>query len=83
MDSQVTFLNCPQFLDRSGTTRCGLPAEAARYVISSTDGPLESARITCPRGHHFNGPIESDGAGAVGRGRRISPSADTADLLTN
>jgi hypothetical protein len=27
--------------------------------MDSTDGPLESAKIGCPRGHHFNGPIES------------------------
>jgi hypothetical protein len=27
--------------------------------MRSTDGPMESARIRCPRGHWFNGPIES------------------------
>jgi hypothetical protein len=27
--------------------------------MESTDGPLESVKIRCPRGHHFNGPIES------------------------
>lgn len=27
--------------------------------MRSTDGPLESAMITCPVGHSFNGPIES------------------------
>jgi hypothetical protein len=27
--------------------------------MRSTDGPLESARIRCPRGHWFNGPVES------------------------
>jgi hypothetical protein len=58
MDSQAMFLNCPEFLDSDGAARCGLPAEAAQYIISSTDGPLERARITCPRGHHLNGPIE-------------------------
>jgi hypothetical protein len=26
--------------------------------MNSTDGPLESATIRCPRGHFFNGPIE-------------------------
>jgi hypothetical protein len=30
-----------------------------RYTMTSTDGPLESARIRCPRGHWFNGPIEA------------------------
>ena len=59
MDSQATFLNCPAYLDSDGAARCGLPAEAGmRYVVSSTDGPLECAEIRCPRGHHFNGPIE-------------------------
>ena len=27
--------------------------------VKSTDGPLESAKIRCPRGHGFNGPIAS------------------------
>jgi hypothetical protein len=27
--------------------------------MSSTGGPLESARIRCPRGHVFNGSLES------------------------
>jgi hypothetical protein len=54
------FLDCPAYLDRHGTVRCGLPAEVEdRYTITSTDGPLESARIRCPGGHMFNGPIES------------------------
>ncbi len=54
------FLDCPAYLDRSGSVRCGLPAEVEdRYVMGSTDGPLESARIRCPRGHRFNGPVES------------------------
>jgi hypothetical protein len=36
-----------------------LPAEVqVRYLMDSTDGPLESAKISCPRGHHFNSPIE-------------------------
>jgi hypothetical protein len=30
-----------------------------RYTMNSTDGPLESARIRCPRDHFFNGPLES------------------------
>jgi hypothetical protein len=54
------FLDCPAYLDREGTVRCGLPAEVTCwYTMRSTDGPLESARISCPTGHHFNGPIES------------------------
>jgi hypothetical protein len=27
--------------------------------MKSTDGPLESAKIRCPRGHFFNGPVEA------------------------
>jgi hypothetical protein len=54
------FLDCPAYMDKQGALRCGLPAEVeGRYTVRSTDGPLESARIRCPRGHWFNGPLES------------------------
>ena len=60
MQRQPDFLNCPAYLSSDGAARCGLPAEVeVRYTMESTDGPLESAKIRCPRGHHFNGPIES------------------------
>jgi hypothetical protein len=59
MDGHAMFLNCPAYMDKDGTARCGLPAEVEyRYTMNSTDGPLESAKISCPRRHHFNGPIE-------------------------
>jgi hypothetical protein len=59
MEGQTMFLVCPAYMDTDGARRCGLPAEVkARYTMRSTDGPLESATISCPRGHHFNGPIE-------------------------
>jgi hypothetical protein len=59
MDSQIMFLDCPAYLDAERKTRCGLPAEVEyRYTMRSTDGPLESARIRCPRDHRFNGPVE-------------------------
>jgi hypothetical protein len=59
MEDTTNFLDCPAYLDPDGT-RCGLPAEVqARYILRSTDGPLECARIRCPRGHWFNGPIET------------------------
>jgi hypothetical protein len=59
MEDQAMFLTCPAYLDRDGAARCGLPAEVeVRYIMNSTDGPLENAKIRCPRGHHFNGPIE-------------------------
>ncbi len=58
--SAVMFLDCPAYLDKHRTRRCGLPAEVEdRYAVTSTDGPLESVRIRCPRGHWFNGPVES------------------------
>ena len=60
MDTNVMFLDCPAYMDSSGAARCGLPAEVEyRYTMRSTDGPLESAKIRCPRGHCFNGPLES------------------------
>ncbi len=60
MNADVMFLECPAYLDSQGGTRCGLPAEIEhRYSVRSTDGALESAKIRCPRGHWFNGPLES------------------------
>ena len=60
MDGDMMFLDCPAYLDRHPAVRCGLPAEVEyRYTIRSTDGPLESAKIRCPRGHFFNGPIDA------------------------
>jgi hypothetical protein len=56
----MMFLDCPAWLDEEGAPRCGLPAELrCRYTLRSTDGFLESAMIRCPKGHWFNGPIES------------------------
>ena len=56
----MTFLDCPAYLDHERTVRCGLPAEVrCRFTMRSTDGPVESAMIRCPAGHHFNGAIES------------------------
>jgi len=55
----MMFLDCPAYLDQDGATRCGLPAEVShRFIMRSTDGPMESAKIRCPVGHWFNGPIE-------------------------
>ena len=42
-----------------------------RYLMRSTDGPLESAKIRCPRGHFFNGPVES-----LTVGERPDPAAE-------
>ena len=60
MDGEAMLVDCPAFLGQDGAVRCGLPAEAeAWYTIRSTDGPLESVKIRCPRGHWFNGPDRS------------------------
>jgi hypothetical protein len=60
VEADVTFLDCPAYLDRRGTARCGLPAQLEHwYTLGSTDGPLDSAKIRCPAGHVFNGPLES------------------------
>jgi hypothetical protein len=60
MQTDVTFLDCPEYTDRGGAVRCGLPAEVQYwYTAQSSDGPLVSAKICCPRGHWFNGPLES------------------------
>ena len=60
MEASVMFADCPAYMNHSGSIRCGLPAEIeGRYTMWSTDGPVESARIRCPRGHRFNGPVES------------------------
>ena len=60
MHTGVMFLDCPAYTDRHGTAQCGLPAAVQyRYTVSSTDGPQEAAKISCPHGHWFNGPLEA------------------------
>ena len=56
----MMFLDCPAWLDQAGAVRCGLPAEVrCRFTMRSTDGPVESAMISCPAGHYFCGAVES------------------------
>ena len=56
----MMFLDCPAYLDEDGARRCGLPAQVRRrFIMRSSDGPVEAAMIRCPSGHWFNGPIES------------------------
>ena len=75
MEREMTYLDCPAYLDAQGHVRCGLPAEVEhRYTMGSTDGPLESARIRCPMGHWFSGPVESL------RCERPGPEAGTGEL---
>jgi len=71
VEGQAMLVDCPAFLGRDGV-RCGLLAEVeTRYTIRSTDGPLESAKIRCPRGHWFNGLIESLTAPESRRNRSV------------
>jgi hypothetical protein len=59
MQTDVMFLDCPAYMDGQRAVRCGLPAAAEYwYTVESSSGPLESAKIRCPRGHGFNGPVE-------------------------
>jgi hypothetical protein len=59
MKSPVGFVPRPAYLDDKGAASCVLPAEVSgRYITGCTDGPVQSARVTCPPGHHFNGPVE-------------------------
>jgi hypothetical protein len=75
MDGPAMLVDCPAFLGRDGAVRCGLPAEVeARYIIGSTDGPLEGARIRCPRGHWFNGLIEALSAAEPRWTRPVRPA---------
>lgn len=55
----MMFLDCPAYMDDDGAVRCGLPAAVEYWgTVESSSGPLESAKIRCPRGHGFNGPVE-------------------------
>ena len=55
----MMFLDCPAWLGEDSAARCGLPAEVRRrFITRSTAGPVESAVISCPAGHWFNGPID-------------------------
>ena len=80
MEGQTMFLVCPAYLDSDGARRCGLPAKVqVRYTMRSTDGPLESAKIRCPRGHGFNGPIEF----LTIEEQPTAPAASVASASTN
>ena len=60
MDSEVEFLECPAYVNRHGTVRCGLQAEVVdRFSLESTDGCLAAVAIVCPVGHSFNGLVDS------------------------
>lgn len=86
MDTSLMFFDCPAYMDKTGAVRCGLPAAVEdRHTMRSTDGPLVSAKIRCPRGHCFNGPSSPcSGTGLSRRARSVSairtpPSIGPAD----
>lgn len=81
MEGQAMFYDCPAYLGRDGAERCGLPAEVeAQCTIDSTDGPLDSAKIRCPRGHWFSGPHRVPHCpGAAGRDCCINGPAAASD----
>jgi hypothetical protein len=60
MDSDAIFFDCPAYLDRDGTARCGLPAAVEdRYWLGSTDGAVTAVKTRCPQGHWFSGPVDA------------------------
>lgn len=60
MDTGMTFLDCPAYLDGHSMARCGLPAVVEyRYPIRSSEGTLDGAKIRCPLGHWFLGPVDA------------------------
>lgn len=60
MDADSAFLDCPAYINRGGTARCGLPAVVEdHYTLDSTDGPVTGVRIRCPKGHWFSGPVDA------------------------
>lgn len=47
----MEFCECPE-------EGCGMIAYIAeRYVLESTDGPIEHARLGCVAGHRLNTPV--------------------------
>jgi hypothetical protein len=56
-----------------------------RYTMTSTDGPLDSARIRCPRGHWFNGPVEALSRASdpgLGSSRKLKVLTPSLRLIT-
>jgi len=67
-------------LDLVGCPACGAPAEVVdRYVLGSTDGPIEHATVVCAVRHRFTVLVERLATHAAGseRGRRLSLPAPT------
>ncbi len=46
-------------METSRCPECGRPAEVVdRFVLDSTDGPVEHAHVRCVDRHHFRLPVE-------------------------
>jgi hypothetical protein len=76
MSGGLMFLDCPQDLDRHGTTTCGLPAAVEyRYPIRSNHGTRDGVKIRCPRGHWFLGPADALAAPERADAARVKDAA--------
>jgi hypothetical protein len=49
--------------------------------MRSTDGPIESAMISCPAGHHFHGAIAGTVIVAAAATARLEEPADISGIL--
>jgi len=82
MRDDVMFLDCPAYMDEPGDARCGLPAAVeSRSTVGPTGGALAVAKISCPRGHWFQGPVDAltlSPAVAAAEGQITSHPARTA-----
>jgi hypothetical protein len=59
VSGQIMFLLARRTWTGTAPSGADFPAEVSgRFVMNSSDGPLESVMIRCPSGHCFNGPIE-------------------------
>jgi hypothetical protein len=49
MNPSVMFMDCPAYMDRRGTIRCGLPAAVEyRYTVSTMAGCWKAPRSAAP-----------------------------------
>jgi hypothetical protein len=49
MNPSVMFMDCPAYMDRRGTVRCGLPAAVEyRYTVSTMAGCWKAPRSAAP-----------------------------------
>lgn len=59
--------------DRTSCPECGEPARVeSRFVLESTDGPIEHCKVRCPHGHWFLLPVSMLADSRFGRSRARS-----------